>query len=141
MKPGVADDLDETSVHQCPDDLARPALADATRSCAATGPPSRAGTRPAWCSSGCERSRLTGPAAERDLVAQDGAATLSEDEIRALVRYVRKGLRGLASATAETRQATYASMGLRLMYHPAEDAIIIEVPPDACTGLRVGGGT
>ena len=55
-------------------------------------------------------------AAERELQVQAESDPLSEDEIRALVRLVRKGLRGLSNATAEQRQAIYGSMGLRLTY-------------------------
>jgi hypothetical protein len=57
------------------------------------------------------------------------------------VRLVRKSLRGLSSGTADQKQAIYASMGLHLTYRPSEDTLDIEVPLDASTGLRVGGGT
>ena len=35
----------------------------------------------------------------------------------------------------------YATMGLRLTYYPEDDTVDIEARPDACTQVRVGGGT
>jgi site-specific DNA recombinase len=68
------------------------------------------------------------------------AQPLTEAEVRALVRSQRRVIRSLARATPEQRATIYREMGLRITYDPTEsDRVMVEV--DACTGLRVGGGT
>ena len=78
-------------------------------------------------------------AAQRELDGTTETAPLTGDEVRALVQLVRKGLIGLAKAPPAQRAAKYATMGLRLTYHPEDDALDIESRPDACTQVRVGG--
>jgi site-specific DNA recombinase len=80
-------------------------------------------------------------AAERELAGTTETAPLTDDEVRALVLLVKKGLIGLAKASPAQKAAMYATMGLRLTYHPEDDTLDIEARPDACTRVRVGGGT
>jgi hypothetical protein len=78
-------------------------------------------------------------AAQRDLDGTTETATLTGDEVRALLQLVRKGLIGLAKAAPAQRAAMYATMGLRLTHHPEDDTLDIESRPDVCTQVRVGG--
>jgi site-specific DNA recombinase len=78
-------------------------------------------------------------AAERELAGTTESAPLTDDEVRALVQLVKKGLIGLAKAPPAQKAAMYATMGLRLTYHPEDDTLDIEARPDACTRVRVGG--
>jgi len=80
-------------------------------------------------------------AAQRELDGTTETAPLTGDEVRALVQLVRKGLIGLAKAPPAQKAAMYATMGLRLTFHPENDTLDIESRPDACTQVRVGGGT
>ena len=81
--------------------------------------------------------------AERELASTASTAQpLSETEIRALVKSQRKILQTLSRATPEQRASIYREMlGLRLTYHPEDDSLDVEASPDACTRVRVGGGT
>ena len=84
--------------------------------------------------------------AERELSSTtEAAAPLSMGEIRALVASQRKVLRPLSKATPEQRATIYNhTMGLRIVYHPERATVDVEARPttaDACTQVRVGGGT
>jgi len=81
-------------------------------------------------------------AAERELASTTVAQPLSTAEIRALVTSQRKVLKSLARATTDQRARIYAeTMGLRITYHPEHGSFDVEARPDACTQVRVGGGT
>jgi hypothetical protein len=80
-------------------------------------------------------------AAKRELAGTTETAPLTDDEVRALVQLVKKGLVGLAKASPAQKAAMYATMGLRLTYHPEDDSLDIEANPEACTTVRVRGGT
>jgi hypothetical protein len=78
--------------------------------------------------------------AEREIGETVQSRPLKEVEVRALVESVRAGLVGLAKAPPTQKAAMYATMGLRLTYHPDTGELDIESRPDACTQVRVGGG-
>ena len=79
--------------------------------------------------------------AEQELAARTRSEPYSEAEVRALVKLVRRRLRGLGTATPEQRQVLYGELGLSMTYNPEDDSLDVEVRPSVCTQVRVGGGT